>query len=164
MNRRGKKLPPELSSLIIRPFLPALSRGVTYIVLSSGLLLLDLVTGPFLQFPILFVVPIALSAWFYSSRLAHCLAVILPVGRLLIAEFVDSQSPFVFIAANCVIRIAVLLLIAFLVNRTANQTKGLEQRIDTFVTICAWSSTVEYHGQWMSFEEYLRRRFNLNTT
>jgi CHASE3 domain sensor protein len=32
------------------------------------------------------------------------------------------------------------------------------------VTICAWSRTVEYEGEWISFEKYLLRRFKLNTS
>ncbi len=38
------------------------------------------------------------------------------------------------------------------------------ERLQNLVTVCAWSRTVEYQGEWLSFEEYLRRRFNLNTS
>lgn len=37
-------------------------------------------------------------------------------------------------------------------------------RVQSLITICAWSRTVEYQGEWLSFEEYLLRRFNLNTS
>jgi CHASE3 domain sensor protein len=37
-------------------------------------------------------------------------------------------------------------------------------RLESLVTICAWSRTVEYQGEWLSFEEYLLRRFNINTS
>lgn len=37
-------------------------------------------------------------------------------------------------------------------------------KIQSLVTVCAWSRTVEYEGEWLSFEEYLLRRFNLNTS
>ncbi|HEY4735373.1 MAG: CHASE3 domain-containing protein [Gemmatimonadaceae bacterium] len=32
------------------------------------------------------------------------------------------------------------------------------------VTLCAWTRSVEYDGEWISFEEYLRRKFNLSAT
>ena len=32
------------------------------------------------------------------------------------------------------------------------------------VTLCAWTRSVEYEGEWISFEEYLRRKFNLSAT
>ena len=121
-------------------------------------------TGPFLLFPILFVIPVGLSGWFCNVRLTYSLAFLLPVGRLLIATFVDTPAPFPYIVANCFIRIAVLVFISFLVCRTARQTKELEQRVTTLVSVCAWSRTVEYQGEWISFEEYLLRRFNINTT
>lgn len=37
-------------------------------------------------------------------------------------------------------------------------------RLEGLVTVCAWSRTVEYEGKWLSFEEYLQRRFNINTS
>jgi hypothetical protein len=40
----------------------------------------------------------------------------------------------------------------------------LERRVESLVTICAWSRTVEYQGEWISFEEYLQRRFRLDAT
>src|SRR5450759_4736794 len=32
------------------------------------------------------------------------------------------------------------------------------------VTLCAWTRSVEYEGEWISFEEYLRRKFDISTT
>jgi len=142
----------------------ALPRTVTHVLVGIAILLLDLVTGPYLLFPILFVIPVALAAWYCGPRLAYALAVLLPLGRFFIAEFVDHPSPVVFMAANCLIRIAVLACMAFLVSRTARQTRELENRVNALVTVCAWSRTVEYEGEWISFEKYLLKRFNVNTS
>ena len=147
-----------------RFLLPALSRSWTHLALGAGILLLDLFASDFLLFPILFVIPVALSAWFCNARLAYALAVLLPLGRLLTDEFVHHPSPFVYIVANCAIRMAVLVLLAFLVSRTARQARALEQKVQSLVTVCAWSRTVEYEGEWISFEKYLLRRFNVNTS
>jgi len=138
-----------------------LRHSAAYMAISSAILLLDWLTGPFLQFPILFVVPVALSAWFVPTRLTYALAMVLPLGRLAIAALGDSTTPFVYSAANCLTRIAVITFIAYLVRRVARQTKMLEARIDAMVTICAWSRTIEYAGEWVSFEEYLLRKFNI---
>ena len=35
------------------------------------------------------------------------------------------------------------------------------KRLERFVTICAWSKTIRYEGQWISFEEYLKRRYSV---
>jgi CHASE3 domain sensor protein len=51
-----------------------------------------------------------------------------------------------------------LIMIALLaVARGAEHYRNL-------VTLCAWTRSVEYEGEWISFEEYLRRRFDLSTT
>jgi hypothetical protein len=36
-------------------------------------------------------------------------------------------------------------------------------RLEPVVTMCANSRTIEYGGEWLSFEDYLRRRFNIST-
>ena len=159
---------PLLAPSPLRRFvLSALSRTATYPIIGLAILLLDLGTGPFLIFPILFVIPVSLAAWFCSPRLAYTLAFLLPLGRFLIAAFLDAPSPLVYSVANALIRVAVLAFMAFLVSRTARQTKEtkeLKRRVNDLVTMCAWSHTVEYQGEWISFEEYLLRRFNINTS
>ncbi len=163
MNASAKTQPskPNHASLFA---VSALSRAWTYLAIGLLILLLDLLTGPFLLFPILFVVPVTLAAWFHGSRLAYAQALLLPLGRYFIAEFVDHPAPLPYIVANALIRVTVLVFIAFLVSRTARQTKELERRVNDLVTMCAWSRTIEYQGEWISFEQYLLRRFNINTS
>jgi hypothetical protein len=150
--------------IVLRFVRPALSRSWVSVVIGIGVLLLDLFTGPFLQFPILFIIPVGLAAWYSSPRLAYALAVLLPFGRLLIATFLEHPFPFGYIAANCLVRIAVLVLITLLVARTARLTRELRERAKTLVTMCAGSRTIEYQGEWISFEQYLKRRFNIETS
>ncbi|MDQ6716960.1 MAG: CHASE3 domain-containing protein [Gemmatimonadota bacterium] len=38
------------------------------------------------------------------------------------------------------------------------------RRYQNLVTLCAWSKAVNYEGEWLSFEEYLERRFGLSAT
>jgi hypothetical protein len=157
------KTPPSASGHFALVTL-ILSHVWAYPAMGLAILLLDLVTGPYLLFPIFFVIPVALAAWFYSPRLAYALGFLLPVGRLFIAMNVDVTSPFPYMIVNALIRVGLLLFIAFLVSRTARLTKELERRYDDIVTLCAWSNTVEYQGEWISFEQYLLRRFNINTS
>ena len=37
-------------------------------------------------------------------------------------------------------------------------------RVEPIVKMCASSRTIEYGGEWLSFEEYLKRRFNIGTS
>ena len=128
-----------------------------------AILLVDLLTGPLLLFPVFFIVPVALAAWFYSTRWAYGLAVLLPLGRCLIADL-ENQAPLIYSVANALIRIGVLAFMAYLIGLTAKQTRALRETVAGLVTMCAWSKTVEYQGEWLSFEEYLKRRFNVDTS
>jgi CHASE3 domain sensor protein len=38
------------------------------------------------------------------------------------------------------------------------------RRLQGFVKMCAWSRTIEFDGEWMSFEAYLYKRFGLETS
>lgn len=38
------------------------------------------------------------------------------------------------------------------------------RRFDRLVTICAWSRTIKLDDRWVTFEEYLRDRFNIQVT
>jgi hypothetical protein len=135
-----------------------------YGLLSFGILAADYLTGPFLQFPILFVVPVTLAAWYRGPRDALLLAVLLPLGRLGIALTQDVAGPWYFAVANAATRMVVLGLLAYLVARTARQTRELKAQVTGLARVCAWSRTVEYQGEWLSFEEYLKRRFHVETT
>lgn len=53
---------------------------------------------------------------------------------------------------------------AYLVERMSRQNRELKARVDSLVMICAWSRTVKHEDEWLSFEEYLQRRFKVNTT
>jgi hypothetical protein len=154
----------QIESLLPDRALQVVKQPVTHVAMGLGVLLLDLLTGQFLLFPILFVLPVTLSAWFSSPRWAYALAVFLPFGRLLISMFIDTPSPLAYSVANAIIRVGVLVFLAFLVARNARQTKALQEQVAGLVTICAWSRTIEYHGEWISFEEYLKRHFNLDTS
>lgn len=37
-------------------------------------------------------------------------------------------------------------------------------RLHRFAKVCAWSRTIEYEGEWLSFEKYLERRFKIRTS
>jgi hypothetical protein len=38
------------------------------------------------------------------------------------------------------------------------------QAVETLITVCAWTKRVKFNDSWMSFEDYLRERFNFQFT
>ena len=126
--------------------------------MGATILLLDLLTGPFLTFPILFVIPVSLAAWFIPGSLATVLAVILPLGRALIAAFLDQPTPLPYIIANNAIRIAVLVFIAYL-SRTGRRTRELERKVaqlEGILPICMFCKRIRDESQhWEQLVSYI---------
>lgn len=60
---------------------------------------------------------------------------------------------------GAILALAALLAgtIAWLIMRRLSQLEGL-------IKICAWTQRVEWHGRWITFEEYLDKQFNLQVT
>jgi hypothetical protein len=83
----------EPRSAFVRSMYAALRRPTTYALMTTGILFLDFLTGQYHMFPILFVVPVACAAWFYSAHWAYGLAVVLPGGRFCVAAFVENPFP-----------------------------------------------------------------------
>jgi CHASE3 domain sensor protein len=53
--------------------------------------------------------------------------------------------------------LALMLIALLVIARGAEHYRNL-------VTLCAVTRSVEYEGEWISFEEYLRRKFNISAT
>ena len=137
----------------------ALSRPWPHVLAGAGVLLIDYATGKFIMFPILFVLPVMLAAWFSSKRTAYVLAVVLPLGRLVVASNFDAPDPLIFLSINALIRMAVLVLLAFLVARTARQTKELDRRVrqlEGILPICMFCKRIrDDHDNWHQLESYI---------
>jgi methyl-accepting chemotaxis protein len=58
----------------------------------------------------------------------------------------------------------VLGLVLALVIIGAVRLRARLRRLEPLVTLCAWSKTVQDGDEWVSFEEYLHRRFGLRVT
>src|SRR5881398_4200401 len=73
--------------------------------------------------------------------------------KTLVKELRSADMVSIGLAAALALMMIALLVLA----RGAEHYRNL-------VTLCAWTRSVEYDGEWISFEEYLRRKFNLSAT
>jgi CHASE3 domain sensor protein len=71
----------------------------------------------------------------------------------LVNDMHDADMVSLALSAGLALMFVALLVIA----RGAEHYRNL-------VTLCAWTRSVEYEGEWISFEEYLRRKFHVSTT
>src|SRR3954466_9269508 len=73
--------------------------------------------------------------------------------RELVTDLRQADMVSVGLAAALFLMLIALLVIA----RGAEHYRNL-------VTLCAWTRSVEFDGEWISFEEYLRRKFHVSAT
>jgi len=159
--------PPARKTALARFGLVVLASPVTHVLAGGIVLLLDALTGPFLMFPILFVLPVSFAAWFCSRWLGMVLAVALPIGRMGIAAFPEAAFPMGTVLANAGIRIAVLLFIAYLVSRAARAAE-LEHKVKVLqglLPICGFCKRIRDEEQnWRQLEFYISQRSEANFT
>jgi hypothetical protein len=150
-----------VSTRVLQKLLP---RPLTHILSGVAILFVDYFTGAFLQFPFLFILPVTLSAWFCSRRLAYALAVLLPAGRFLIAEFVERPGQTVHNGANGLIRILVLGLMVFLVDRVVRQAQHIKV-LRGLLPICIWCNRIRNEqNEWVKLESYVVKHSDTSFT
>ncbi len=132
-----------------------------WFLLSVVILFIDYLTGPFFQFPFLFILPVVFSTWFSGRRWGLGYAIVLPVCRFYFTTFWSIPWTIWESAMNGVIRVSVLLLLAYLVNRVAVQTRAKEQEVkmlEGLLPICASCKKIrDEKGEWQILEAYITK-------
>jgi len=138
-------------------------RGSALLVISAGVLALDIITGPFIQFPITFVVPVGLGAWYLGRTAGVGFAVALVGCRLAIAIGIEaSASPTWSALVNAGIRLVVLVALAVLLDQVAWQRRTLAARVELLegiLPICVFCKKIRRaDGDWEQVESYISSR------
>jgi CHASE3 domain sensor protein len=60
--------------------------------------------------------------------------------------------------------LGMILLALALALASAGLLMRRMSELEDLITVCAWTNRVKYQGEWVSFEQYLQRRFNLRFT
>ena len=120
---------------------------------------LDYLSGPVIQFPAVFVIPVSLAAWYNGWAWGVALSVVLPLVRLHFTIILDAPWSFTEAAINAGIRIAVLAFFAVLVDRVAIQAAALNKRVkvlEGMLPVCAVCKRVRDEREtWHPLEQYL---------
>jgi hypothetical protein len=136
----------------------ALRHPAGWIAWSLLFLILDFISGPLIQFPITFVMPVILAAWNGKLRWALGLAIVLSGARLAFYEIWAVGWTSLVALTNTVIRMAVLSLVAGLVYRY----RAAEQRIHTLqglLPICMFCKRIkDENDHWHPLESYIAER------
>ena len=139
-----------------------LQNPATSIALAIFCLALDFYIGPYIIFPVTFIIPVIISAWFCRPVYAYALAIIQPLVRLGFGYSWQSPWNIGDSIINTAIRIVVLGLFAYLVSRTARQTRELARRVsllEGILPICSLCKKIrDENGNWQHVEIYVSNR------
>jgi hypothetical protein len=132
-------------------------------VLAVVLLVIDFYTGAFkLQFPVAFIIPVGLAAWYDGAPFAYSLAVIQPAVRLGFTYLWKLHDDPTISLLNFAIRAGVMVLIAYLIQRTARQTRELAKEVkllEGILPICCFCKKIrDERNQWQQLESYIANR------
>jgi hypothetical protein len=137
---------------------------LTQITLAVLFLALDFVSGPLIQFPIAYIIPVVLAAHFSHQRLSYALAIIQPVVRLGFVFVWDNSGGLIASSVNAVIRVAVLLIIARFINRMV-RLAGEVKRLEGLLPICSYCKKIRNErNEWQKIETYISKNSQADFT
>lgn len=144
-----------------RPWLRRVGLPVAWLGLVVAIAVLDFATGPYLQFPALFMLPVGLAAW-HSGRTWGWAAGIL-ASLLHLYEVQHAQVPGSTFdhAVNAAVRMAVFLAFAWLVARVRDRQRILAENrvLRGLLPVCAHCKAIrDEAGRWQPIERYLSDR------
>lgn len=133
-------------------------------LLSVGIIELDIVTARYIQFPVMFVIPVGLAARYLGRGAAIGLAVILVGCRFGIAVTLEREFiPIWAAAVNAGIRLVVFVGLAQMVV-VAQQKRilaGRVQVLEGLLAICSFCKKIRRpDGTWDHVEVYVSERSN----
>lgn len=146
-----------------RPLIDVFAAPRHLILLSFLILWGDYLTGPIVQFPVFYLIPISLIAWRYRIWQAIGLSILMSLTRFgYILIWTASHGTIVEHLVNAAIQIFVFVFFSFLANKVGVQKRDLEKELKTLkgiLPICSFCKSVRKEdGSWDSFEKYISSR------
>ena len=119
----------------------------------------DYLSGPIVQFPILFLIPIALIAWYNGKVWGIIFSILLPLLRMGFIIFWTVPWTIGESIINTSIRIIVFSLFTILIDKAAVRQKQLSQRIknlEGLLPVCCFCKKIRTDkGNWEQIEKYI---------
>ena len=126
------------------------------------LVAVDYATGPFFQFPSVYVLVVAGAAWFSGLATGLALALIMPFSRvaLMLTIWDEPWDAQTFIATG-VTRLVVFSTMAVLVARLADHERAMVKQVDALTSLlpmCAYCQRIRgADDRWTTLDQYSGR-------
>lgn len=136
---------------------------ISIIVLSLLLVLGDYFSGPFIQFPITYLIPVVLTTWYFGFSTGLIFCFLLPTIRLLFNIFLWEIPWTIFDAiTNFIIRVSVFSIISFLLSKSIQRREKLEKEVEVLsglLPICSFCKKIrDEKNHWIGIEKYVSER------
>jgi K+-sensing histidine kinase KdpD len=134
-----------------------------WVALGGAMLGIDYLTSESTNFPVVYVVPVILAAWYSGMWPAVALALAVPVFRLMFLVMpYSSPGQMAGVAAATAVRGVVIIFLALWFARLAEFERSLERRVkvlEGLLPICAYCKNIRNDkGEWERMETYISRR------
>ncbi len=131
-------------------------------ILSIGIVAIDIGTPSFIDFQIMFLFPVGLSAWYLSRGAGIVFAVVIVGSRFAIGQLLQHDEIRIWAAAvNGGIRMLVLIGLAVLVAATHDKRTMARrvQILEGLLPICMFCKKIRQNdGTWQQIESYVSER------
>ena len=135
-------------------------RPIHWVSVSVLCLIVDFLLGPKVQFPVVYLLPVSMAAWYGGRVWGVSLAVTLSLCRFAFNTIWDPPWMSTLDSAiNALIRITVFVSFAWLVDRTARQMRDLRhiQLLEAMLGVCSECRKIrdESIDSWKPLEKYV---------
>jgi hypothetical protein len=134
-----------------------------WVALGTAMLVIDHLTSETVHFPVIYVLPIILAAWYSGTWPAVGLAIAVPVFRLWFLVMPERPAEGMgTLALATALRGVVIIFLALWFARLAEFERELQRRVEVLeglLPICAFCKNIRNDaGEWERMEAYISRR------
>jgi hypothetical protein len=130
-----------------------------WVILAFLIIAVDYITGPLIQFPILYLIPIGLASWYSGRWWGLIFAFSMPLIRLCFSTLLDAPWTIFEAAINAAIRVVVFAIFAYLVDKIVTYKRELEKEVYVLkgiLPICSFCKKIRnQNGKWEALEHYI---------
>jgi hypothetical protein len=83
---------------------------------------------------------------------------------LKLPAIIFSSNPFEFVYRRTTLEMLMVLGVWFVVTVSTRRILARLRYLEEFMRVCAWCRRINYHGEWMRMEEFMRQGFDTPTT
>ena len=83
---------------------------------------------------------------------------------LKLPSLIFSDHPFAFVFRRSTLDMLIVLAVWFIVSGSTRRALARIRYLEGFLRVCSWCRRIDYHGDWISPEEFMKQGFDTPTT